>query len=355
MIRWEHHAVVGKETPMTETVSREIRLKNRPVGLPNAGDFELVAVPIPPPRPGEVLVRNLYMSVDPYMRGRMIEQPSYVEPFPLGQPLEGGCVGRVVESNRRELQVGEYVLGRKGWREYYVSDGADLTKIDPTMAPVQAYLGILGMPGLTAYVGLLDIGRPTAGNTVFVSAAAGAVGSVVCQIAKLKGCRVVGSAGSAAKVRWLQDVAGIDAAFNYKEVDALAAELGKHCPHGVDVYFENVGGAHLEAALEHMNTRGRIVLCGMISQYNDSAPSSGPRNLRLAVRKRLTLTGFIVSDHVSRQPQFYADMGAWIADGKIKWEETIVDGLENAPKAFLGLFTGENMGKMLVRLGPQAL
>jgi NADPH-dependent curcumin reductase CurA len=340
---------------MTETVSHEIRLKRHPVGLPSESDFELVAMPIPTPRTGEVLVRNLYMSVDPYMRGRMIEQPSYVQPFPLGQPLEGGCVGQVVQSQGDKLQLGDYVLGRKGWREYYVSDGADLTKIDPTMAPIQAYLGILGMPGLTAYVGLLDIGRPQAGNTVFVSAAAGAVGSVVCQIAKLKGCRVVGSAGSAAKVRWLHDVAGIDAAFNYKEVDSLTAELGKHCPHGVDVYFENVGGAHLDAALEHMNIRGRIVLCGMISQYNESTPSSAPRNLRLAVRKRLTLTGFIVSDHVDRQPQFYADMGVWITDEKIKWEETIVNGLENAPKAFLGLFTGENMGKMLVRLSPEVL
>jgi NADPH-dependent curcumin reductase CurA len=295
------------------------------------------------------------MSVDPYMRGRMIEQPSYVQPFPLGQPLEGGCVGQVVQSEGGTFQVGDYVLGRQGWREYYISHGADLTKIDPTIAPLQAYLGILGMPGLTAYVGLLDIGQPQAGNTVFVSAAAGAVGSVVCQIAKLKGCRVVGSAGSTAKVQWLQDVAGIDAAFNYKEVESLTTELGKHCPHGVDVYFENVGGAHLEAALEHMNIRGRIVLCGMISQYNESTPSSTPRNLRLAVRKRLTLTGFIVSDHVDRQPQFYADMGAWIADEKIKWEETIVNGLENAPKAFLGLFTGENMGKMLVRLSPEVL
>jgi NADPH-dependent curcumin reductase CurA len=340
---------------MTETISREIRLKRRPVGLPSESDFELVAVPIPAPKAGEVLVRNLFMSVDPYMRGRMIEQPSYVAPFQLGQPLEGGCVGQVVRSQEGTFEVGAYVLGRKGWREYYVSDGTDLTKIDPTLAPPQAYLGALGMPGLTAYVGLLDIGRPEAGNTVFVSAAAGAVGSVVCQIAKLKGCRVVGSAGSAAKVRWLQDVAGIDAAFNYKEVDSLTAELGKHCPHGVDVYFENVGGAHLEAALEHMNIRGRIALCGMISQYNESVPSSGPRNLRLAVRKRLTLSGFIVSDHVDRQPQFYADMGAWIADGKIKWEETIVDGLEHAPRAFLGLFTGENMGKMLVRLGPEVL
>lgn len=338
---------------MTETVSREIRLKQRPVGLPSGGDFELVTVTIPAPGPGEVLVHNLYMSVDPYMRGRMIEQPSYVEPFQLGQPLEGGCVGQVVQSQNGTFQVGDYVLGRKGWREYYVSNGADLTKIDPSLAPVQAYLGVLGMPGMTAYVGLLDIGRPQAGNTVFVSAAAGAVGSVVCQIAKLKGCRVVGSAGSAAKVHWLREVAGVDAAFNYKEVDSLTAEVGRHCPQGIDVYFDNVGGAHLEAALEHMNMRGRIVLCGMISQYNDTTPSSGPRNLRLAVRKRLSLTGFIVSDHADRRPQFYADMGAWIAAGKIRWQETIVDGIENAPKAFLGLFMGENIGKMLVRLGPE--
>jgi NADPH-dependent curcumin reductase CurA len=341
------------ETTMSETVSREIRLKQRPVGLPSAGDFELVAVPIPTPGAGEVLVRNVYMSVDPYMRGRMMQQPSYVQPFALGEPLEGGCVGQVVQSHGGGFRVGEYVLGRKGWREYYVSDGSDLTTIDPALAPLPAYLGVLGMPGLTAYVGLLDIGRTRAGDTVFVSAAAGAVGSVVCQIAKLKGCRVVGSAGSAVKVRWLRDVAGIDAAFNYKEVDSLAAELGKHSPHGVDVYFENVGGAHLEAALEHMNIRGRIVLCGMISQYNDSTPASGPRNLRLAVRKRLTLSGFIVSDHADRQPQFLADMAAWIADGLIRWEETVVDGIARAPQAFIGLFAGENLGKMLVRLGPE--
>jgi NADPH-dependent curcumin reductase CurA len=339
---------------MAATVSREIRLKHRPVGLPSERDFELVAVPIPTLGAGEVLVRNFFMSVDPYMRGRMTAQPSYVEPFQLGQPLDGGCVGQVVQSNGGKFQVGDYVLGRKGWREYYVSNAADLTKIDPIIAPLQAYLGVLGMPGLTAYVGLLDIGRPQAGNTVFVSAAAGAVGSVVCQIAKLKGCRVVGSAGSADKVRWLQEVAGVDAAINYKAVDSLSAALGKHCPHGIDVYFENVGGAHLEAALEHMTLCGRIVLCGMISQYNETTPAFGPRNLRLAVRKRLTLTGFIVSDHVDRQPQFYADMGGWIADGKIKWQETILDGIQNAPKAFLGLFKGDNTGKMLVKLGAEA-
>src|SRR5215471_5168682 len=335
---------------MAVTVSREIRLQRRPVGLPQESDFELISVSLPPLRAGEVLVRNLYMSVDPYMRGRMTDQPSYVQPFQVGQPLDGGCVGQVVQSQGGKLQVGDYVLGRKGWREYYIADSAELTKIDSTVAPVQAYLGTLGMPGLTAYVGLVDIGRPKAGETVFVSAAAGAVGTVVCQIAKLKGCRVVGSAGSPAKVAWLHEVAGVDAAFNYKDVRSLPDELGKHCPKGVDVYFENVGGAHLEAALEHMNNFGRIVLCGMISHYNESTPASGPRNLRFAVRKRLTLQGFIVSDHLERQAQFYADMGAWIAAGKIKWQETILEGIENAPKAFIGLFKGENVGKMLVRL-----
>jgi len=335
---------------MAETVSREIRLKNRPVGLPRASDFELATVPIPTPGAGEVLVRNLYMSVDPYMRGRMLDQPSYVQPFQVGQPLDGGCVGQVVQSQDEKLHIGDYVLGRKGWREYYVSDGAELTKIDPHLAPVQTYLGTLGMPGLTAYVGLLDIGRPKAGETVFVSAAAGAVGTVVCQIAKLQGCRVVGSAGAPDKVTWLREVAGIDAALNYKDVGSLTAELGKHCPNGIDVYFENVGGAHLEAALDHMNSFGRLVLCGMISHYNEATPSSGPGNLRLAVRKRLTLRGFIVSDHLDRQAQFYNDMGLWISAGKIKWQETIVAGIENAPKAFIGLFKGDNVGKMLVKL-----
>lgn len=337
---------------MVDLQSREIRLKQRPVGMPSVHDFELVTVPVPPRRHGELLVQNLYMSVDPYMRGRMMGQGSYVEPFPLGQALDGGCVGRVVESRGGPLQVGDYVLGRQGWREYYVSDGSDLRPIDPTLAPPQAYLGVLGMPGLTAYVGLLDIGQPQAGHTVLVSAAAGAVGAIVCQIAKRQGCRVVGSAGSAAKVAWLRETAGVDAAFNYKEVTSLSEALQRHCPDGVDVYFENVGGAHLEAALDHMNVFGRIVLCGMISQYNDALSASGPRNLRVAVRKRLILKGFIVSDHLDRQAQFLADMAAWIAAGDITWQETIMEGIESAPQAFIGLFTGENTGKMLVRLQP---
>jgi len=338
---------------MSAIISREIRLKHRPEGLPREADFELAEASIPALEDGQMLVQNHYMSVDPYMRGRMYDQPSYVAPFQIGEPLDGGCVGQVIQSQgSAPFQVGDYVSGRQGWREYYVSNGSDLTRVDPAHVPLQAYLGTVGMPGMTAYVGLLDIGQPKAGETVFVSAAAGAVGSMACQIAKLKGCRVVGSAGSASKVQWLRDVAGVDAAFNYKEVGSLTEELGRLCPEGVDVYFENVGGAHLEAALDHMNMFGRIVMCGMISQYNET--SSGPANLRFAVRKRLTLKGFIVSDHADRRPQFESDMRAWIAADKIKWEETVVTGIENAPKAFIGLFTGDNMGKMLVRLNPDA-
>jgi NADPH-dependent curcumin reductase CurA len=333
-------------------MSREIRLKQRPIGLPRGSDFELVEVSIPEPKAGEVLVRNIYMSVDPYMRGRMRDRASYVPPFQLGQPLEGGCVGQVVQSRGSAFQVGDYVMSRRGWREYYVSGSSGLTKIDPTVAPIHAYLGTLGMPGLTAYVGLLDIGQPQANHTVFVSAAAGAVGAVVCQIAKIKGCRVVGSAGSEDKVRWLVDDAGVDAAFNYKKVESLSAQLAHDCPNGIDIYFDNVGGAHLEAALEHMNPFGRLVLCGMISQYNAAEPPPGPRNLFLAVTKRLLLKGFIVSDHADRQSAFYADMARWIAEGGIARKETIVEGIEHAPQAFLGLFSGDNLGKMLVKIGP---
>ncbi|MCP4517745.1 MAG: NADP-dependent oxidoreductase, partial [Delftia sp.] len=216
----------------------------------------------------------------------------YVPPFRLGKPLTGGCVGQVVRSEGGPFQVGDYVMSMLGWREYYVSDGAGLNKIDPHIAPVQAFLGTVGMPGLTAYVGLLDIGQPQPGETVFVSAASGAVGSVVCQLARLKGCRVVGSAGSDEKIAWLKDVAGVDAAFNYKKVDDLSAELGRLCPQGVDVYFENVGGLHLQAALDHMNSFGRIVVCGMISQYNATTAQPGPSNLSYVIGKRLMLKGF---------------------------------------------------------------
>lgn len=337
---------------MAEIVSREVHLKHRPLGLPRESDFELVEVKLPEIGQGEMLIRNIYMSVDPYMRGRMIDRKSYVPPFQLNRPLEGGCVGQVIESRGSKFQVGDFVLGMLGWREHYVSDGTGLLKIDPGVAPIQAYLGTVGMPGLTAYFGLLEIGKPKKGETVFVSAAAGAVGSVVCQVAKLKGCHVIGSAGSDPKVSWLMEEAGIDAAFNYKAVEDITAEVGKYCKNGIDVYFENVGGKHLEAALEHMNTCGRIVLCGMISVYNATKPPAGPYNLFYAISKQLTLKGFIVSEHLDIQPQFHAEIGKWISEGKIKWKETISEGIESAPKAFIGLFKGQNLGKMLVRISP---
>ena len=337
---------------MAQSVSREIRLKKRPLGIPDESDFELAEVSVREPGEGEVLVRNIFMSVDPYMRGRMNDQASYIPPFELSKPLEGGCVGQVVTSKSAKFKVGDYVLGMKGWREFYLSDGSDLTGIAPAFGPIQSYLGVLGMPGLTAYVGLLDMGQPKEGETVFVSAASGAVGSIVSQIAKIKGCHVVGSVGSDEKVSWLLDTVGIDKALNYKKTPDLSSGLGKLCPDGIDIYYENVGGKHLEAALDHMKAFGRIVLCGMISQYNTASRKDGPGNLFLAIVKRLTLKGFLVTDHMEKQRQFYADMGKWIQEGRIKWQETIVEGIENAPRAFLDLFKGKNLGKMLVKIGP---
>lgn len=332
------------------TRSREIHLKSRPVGIPTLDNFQLATVDLPAPGPGQVLVRNLFMSVDPYMRGRMVDRKSYVPPFQLDEVMTGGAVGVVEASNGGPFAVGDHVLSMYGWREAFVSDGRGLTQVDPASAPVESYLGVMGMPGMTAYVGLLDIGAPKAGETVFVSGAAGAVGSVACQIAKLKGCRVVGSAGSDDKVAWLKETAGVDAAFNYKTMP-VAAALAKFCPDGVDVYFDNVGGDHLEAALHRMNNYGRVVACGMISLYNATEPSAAPRNLALVVGKRIKIQGFIVSDHMDRAPEFYADMGAWLAEGKVVSEETVMEGIERAPDAFVGLFTGENVGKMLVKLG----
>jgi NADPH-dependent curcumin reductase CurA len=333
------------------TTSREIRLKRRPVGLPSENDFELTEAELPAVGDGEVLVRNIYMSVDPYMRGRMIDRESYIPPFQLNQPLDGGCIGRVIESRNGQFNADDIVLGMSGWREYFVSNGAGLLKVDPEVAPVQTFLGTVGMPGFTAYYGLLDIGQPQTGQTVFVSAAAGAVGAVVCQLAKIKDCYVVASAGSDEKVAWLLQEAGVDAAFNYKKVQNVVDKVGKLCPHGIDIYFENVGGVHLEAALEHMNKFGRIVMCGMISMYNATEPVAGPPNLFYIIGKQLTMQGFIISEHFDKLPRFYADMGQWIADGRIKWKETIVEGLENAPEALIGLFKGDNFGKMIVKVG----
>lgn len=330
--------------------SREIRLKSRPVGMPRAADFELAETEVSDPGAGQILVRNIWMSVDPYMRARMMDRASYVAPFQIGRPLDGWAVGRVEISNHPDFNPGDHVSHRMGWRELFVSDGSGMTKVDGSAAPLQAYLGVLGMPGLTAYVGLLRLGRPKPGETVFVTAASGAVGSAVCQIAKIKECYVAGSVGSEAKARWLKEEAGVDAVVNYKAVDDLEAAMKAACPKGIDVYFENVGGAHLQAALNLMNTFGRMPLCGMISQYNLEKPQPGPNNLALAVAKSLRLEGFIVFNHVDMLGDFLRDMPQWIKDGRIKWKETVSEGIETAPQAFLNLFTGDNFGKMLVKL-----
>ncbi|MGH6873236.1 MAG: NADP-dependent oxidoreductase [Rhizomicrobium sp.] len=332
--------------------SFEVRLKRRPVGMPAPGDFELAETPVPTPGPGQVLVRNAYMSVDPYMRGRMTDRASYVPPFQIGEALSGGAVGQVVESNNPNWKKGDYVSNFSGWREWFVSEGGEFQKIDPALAPIQAYLGTLGMPGLTAYAGLLNVGGLKDGERVFVSAASGAVGAVVCQIAKAKGCYVVGSAGSDEKCDWLVKDGGCDKAINYKTVGRgkLEDAVRKAFPDGIDVYFENVGGEHLDAALANMRMHGRIPVCGMIAQYNATELPPGPANIIAVIPMRIKIEGFIVSDYFTMMPAFIADMGKWIAAGKMKWRETVLEGIDRAPEAFIGLFKGDNMGKMLVKL-----
>jgi NADPH-dependent curcumin reductase CurA len=294
------------------------------------------------------------MSVDPYMRGRMTERASYVPPFQIGEALSGGAVGKIVAANgNSKFAEGDYVSNFSGWREWFLSNGGDLQKIDPTLAPIQAYLGTFGMPGLTAYAGLLKIAELKDGERVFVSAASGAVGAVVCQIAKNKGCTVVGSAGSDEKCDWLVREARVDHAINYRSCGPLDAAIRKAMPDGIDVYFENVGGEHLNAALANMRPSGRIAACGMIAQYNDTALPPGPGNIVMVIPLRLTVRGFIVSDHFDMMPDFIRDMSAWAKAGKMKWRETILDGIEKAPEAFIGLFKGENFGKMLVRLAKE--
>jgi hypothetical protein len=330
--------------------SREVVLAARPAGLPRESDFHVVERVVSDPGPGELLVRNVYMSVDPYMRGRMNDAHSYAPPFAIGEPLSGRAVGQVVRSSHPGFAPGDCVASMLGWREHFVSNGAGLEKVDPKQAPISAYLGILGMPGFTAYVGLLDLGRPHAGETVFVSSAAGAVGSVVGQLARLRGCRAVGSTGSGAKVRVLLDEFGFDAAFDYKR-EAIGPALDRLCPDGIDVYFENVGGALLEAVLPRMKPSGRVVVCGLISQYNASQLPPGPNLLPVLVR-RLTITGFLIGDHEARRPAFLRDMSAWLAQGRLASKETIVEGIQHAPAALIGLLEGENVGKMLVKVGP---
>ncbi|GAB3495428.1 NADP-dependent oxidoreductase [Amycolatopsis cihanbeyliensis] len=328
----------------------EIRLASRPHGRPTMDNFSIVDTEMPAPGPGQVLVRNLVMSVDPAMRGRMNDRKSYVEPFEVGRAMLGGAVGAVAESHVDTLRTGDLVLHQHGWRSHAVVDADQVVPIDAEAAPLTAYLGVLGMPGLTAYAGLFDVAGFKAGDTVFVSGAAGAVGSLVGQLARLNGAeRVIGSAGSADKVAHLTGELGFDAAFNYKD-GPVAEQLHAAAPDGIDVYFDNVGGEHLEAAIDAINLHGRIVVCGMISQYNATEPACAPRNLGQLIVKRFTVRGMLVLDYLYLQQQFMAEVAPLVAEGRIAYSETIVDGLENAPQAFLDLLDGGNTGKMLVRI-----
>jgi len=335
----------------TPTTSREVRLAARPTGWPTTENFNVATVDLPELQDGEVLVRNAVMSVDPYMRGRMDDRPSYVPPFQVGAALDGGAVGEVVVSKSDNVATGTQVLHGFGWREYAVLPAKRVQPIDTAVAPASAYLGVLGMPGFTAYVGLTEIAAMKEGDAVFVSGAAGAVGSLVGQIARRRGAsRVIGSAGSADKVRHLVDDLGFDAAFNYKDGN-VGKQLREAAHDGIDVYFDNVGGDHLEAAIGSLNTFGRVAVCGMISQYNATEATPAPRNLALLITKRLSIRGFIVSDNNALQLAFLDEVGPWVRDGSLITEETFVDGgVDAAPQAFIDLMRGANTGKMLVRL-----
>ena len=339
------------------TTSSQWHLIRRPHGVPSDEDFALVDIDLPAPGAGEILVRNSFLSVDPYMRGRMNDAKSYVPPFQLDQPMDGDAVGVVeqvggaaVDDNGSAIAVGDTVTHMFGWRTSSVVTAKTARVVNTGVAPAQAYLGVLGMPGLTAYAGLLRIGELAEGERVFVSAAAGAVGSLVGQLARLKGASwVVGSAGGPEKTAWLLDDAGFNAAIDYKATP-IRKGLAEAAPEGIDVYFDNVGGDHLEAAITALRLRGRAAICGMISIYNATEPSPGPRNMAMIIGKRLTLRGFIVFDHVDLRPQFEAEVGQWLADGKIVWRETVVEGIDNAVNGFRDLMAGANTGKMLIRL-----
>ncbi|MFG3317035.1 NADP-dependent oxidoreductase [Streptomyces sp. NPDC048171] len=338
------------DSPSLPAVNREWHLVTRPVGWPKPEDFALVETEVPTPGEGQVLVRNLYVSVDPYMRGRMSAAKSYAEPYELGKAMQGGAVGEVVASNAEGFAVGDHVLHFLGWREYAAVNAKSAVKVDPDAAPLSTYLGVLGMTGLTAYAGLLRTAGFKEGDTVFVSGAAGAVGSQVGQLAKLKGAaRVIGSAGSDEKVRLLVDEYGFDAAFNYKDAP-VSEQLRAAAPDGIDVYFDNVGGDHLEAAIGSLNLNGRIAICGAISVYNNTEPAPGPKNLARLIQTRGRIEGFLVGDHYDLQPKFVEEVGPWVASGALKYRETVVEGIGNNLEAFLGVLRGDNTGKMIVKL-----
>lgn len=333
---------------MKNLKNREIRLASRPKGLPTSANFTLVNTELTPILNQQVLVRNLFMSVDPYMRGRMNEGKSYTSPFEIGKPLDGSAIGEVVESTASEFKPGDVVFSSFGWREYFTAAPTELHHVNPSVLPLSAYLGVLGMTGMTAWAGL-NLVEVKTGDTIFISGAAGAVGNVAGQLAKLRGCHVIGSAGSDKKVGFLKEECGFDNAFNYKTGSTLE-QLSGIAPEGIDVYFDNVGGETLEAALSALRIHGRIIACGGISAYNAEKPQPGPSNLFYVIGKRLTIKGMIVSDWLDRQEAFKKEVGSYFQAGKIKNHETVVTGIDKAVDAFLGLFQGQNTGKMIVKL-----
>jgi NADPH:quinone reductase len=336
------------------TINRQITLAARPVGFPKDSDFKLVESPMPAPKDGEFLVRVIYMSVDPYMRGRMNDAASYAAPVQLGEVMGGGAVGKVITSNNPNFREGEIVEGFFGWQEYAVSNGEGVRKIDPSLAPISTALGVLGMPGLSAYFGLLDICNPQLGETVVVSGAAGAVGSLVGQIALIRGCRAVGIAGADAKVAYLTDELGFDAAFNYKTVTDYFHKLKELCPKGIDAYFDNVGGAITDAVFRLINTRARISICGQISQYNLEQPEMGPRIILVSLLvKQARAEGFLVFQFANRYGEGLNQMAEWLKQGKLKYREDIAHGIENAPSAFIAMLKGQNTGKQLVKISDE--
>lgn len=340
--------------PQSTNINRRITLASRPNGAPGPENFRLEQVEVPEIEEGQVLLRTLYLSLDPYMRGRMDEGPSYAEPVPVGGVMGAGTISRVEKSRHSGFKEGELVLAYAGWQDYAVSDGKELIKLDPTMEQPSYALGVLGMPGMTAYFGLLDIGQPQPGETVAVAAATGAVGSVVGQIAKLKGCRIVGIAGGPEKCRHAVEELGFDACIDHRDAD-FKHKLADACPEGIDVYFENVGGKVFEAVLPRLNPRARVPLCGLIANYNMTELPPGPdRSSQLLLTiliRRLKIQGFIITlDYGHRAPEFLADMTLWLRQGRIRYREDVVEGLENAPDAFMGLLEGKNFGKLVVKV-----
>jgi len=332
------------------SVNRQFKLGARPVGMPKESDFALVEAPLPAVGDGKVLVKTVYLSVDPYMRGRITGIRTYADPVNVGDVMVGGTVGQVVDSKAPGFSAGDLVNGYWGWQEYTVVDGKTLLKLDPKIAPVSTSLGVLGMPGMTAYFGLLDICKPQAGETVVVSGAAGAVGSLVGQIAKIQGCRAVGIAGADEKLKWLVNELGFDGAFNYKTTSDYGAKLKELCPKGIDCYFDNVGGTVTDAIFPQLNVFARVSICGQISQYNLEKPEPGPRLLGYILVKQAKMEGFIVSRFQSRWGEGIKQMAQWLAQGKLKYREDVVEGFDNTVRAFIGMLQGENTGKMLVKV-----